>query len=103
VQTSQDNSDYVVKKLENGSTTTCTKLSQINLKKSYQKMDKPNIKKKAHAKCFECSTLNTFHPNVPIRKLAKQSSLEDTEAYLKEDALLAKKKSTKLLTIQKKK
>jgi hypothetical protein len=50
VQQSQDKHDYMVKKLEKGSTTTCTKLPQINLKKSYQKMDTPKIKKKAHAK-----------------------------------------------------
>jgi hypothetical protein len=37
---------------------------------------------------------DTFHPNVPIRKLTKQSSLEDKEAYLREGDLLAKKKVT---------
>jgi hypothetical protein len=43
VQPSQDNRDHMVKKLDKGSTITCAKLSQINLKVSYQKVDKPNI------------------------------------------------------------
>jgi hypothetical protein len=55
VQPSQDNYDYMVKKLENGSTITCAKFPQMNLKKSYKKVAK--IKKKVHVKCFECSTL----------------------------------------------
>jgi hypothetical protein len=46
VQPSQDNRDHMVKKLEMGSTATCAKLPQINLKTSYQKVDKPKIKKK---------------------------------------------------------
>jgi hypothetical protein len=41
VQQSQDNHDHMVKKLEKGSTVTCAKLPQINLKTSYQKVDKP--------------------------------------------------------------
>jgi hypothetical protein len=53
VQLFQDNHDHMVKKLETGSTITCVKLPQINFKKSYQKMDKPKIKKKAHVKCIE--------------------------------------------------
>jgi hypothetical protein len=52
VQPSQDNCDHMVKKLEKGSTVTCAKLSQINLKTSYQKVDKTEIKKKAHVECF---------------------------------------------------
>jgi hypothetical protein len=35
VQPSQDNCDHIVKKLEKGSTVTCTKLPQIDLKTSY--------------------------------------------------------------------
>jgi hypothetical protein len=31
------------------------------------------------------------HPNVPTRKVTKQSLLEDKEAYLREGALVAKK------------
>jgi hypothetical protein len=53
VQPSQDNRDYMVKKVEKGSTITCAKLLQIKLKKSYQKMDKPKIKKKSHVKRHE--------------------------------------------------
>jgi hypothetical protein len=47
VQPSQDNRAHMVKNLENGSTVTCVKLPQINLKISYQKIDNPKIKKKA--------------------------------------------------------
>jgi hypothetical protein len=60
VQPSQDNYNHMVKKLDKVSTVTCAKLPQINLKASYQKLDKPKIKKKAHVKCFECSTLSHF-------------------------------------------
>jgi hypothetical protein len=60
VQPSQDNCDHIVKKLEKLSTVTCVKLSQINLKITYQKVDKTRIKKKAHVECFECSTLRHF-------------------------------------------
>jgi hypothetical protein len=34
---------------------------------------------------------DTSHPNVPTKKVIKQSPLEDKEAYLREDALVAKK------------
>jgi hypothetical protein len=57
VQPSQDNCDHMMKKFEKGLTITCAKLPQINLKISYQKVDKPKIKNKAQVKCFECSTL----------------------------------------------
>jgi hypothetical protein len=57
MQPSQDKCDHMVKKFENGSIVTCAQLPQINLKKSYQKINKPKIKKKVHVKCFECSTL----------------------------------------------
>jgi hypothetical protein len=68
VQSSQDNRDHMVKKLEKGSTITCAKLPQINLKTSYQKVDKLKIKKKAHVKCSECSTLGHFSSECPNRK-----------------------------------
>jgi hypothetical protein len=68
VQLSQDNHDHMVKKLEKGSTVTCAKLPQINLKISYQKFDKPKINKKAHVKCFECSTLGHFSSKCPNKK-----------------------------------
>jgi hypothetical protein len=68
VQPSQDNCDHMVKKLEKESTVTCAKLHQINLKTSYQKVDKPKIKKKAHVKCFECSTLGHFSSECPNKR-----------------------------------
>jgi hypothetical protein len=68
VQPFQDNSDHMMKKLKNGSTITCTKLPQINLKTSYQKVDKLKIKKKAHAKCHECSILGYFSSECPNKK-----------------------------------
>jgi Pyruvate/2-oxoacid:ferredoxin oxidoreductase delta subunit len=57
-----------VKKLEKRSTVTCAKLPQINLKTSYQKVNKPKIKKKTHVKCFECSTLGHFLSEYPNKK-----------------------------------
>jgi hypothetical protein len=66
VQPSQDNHDHTVKKLEKGST--CAKMPQINLKTSYQKVDKTKIKKKAHVKYFECSTLGHFSFKCPNKK-----------------------------------
>jgi hypothetical protein len=68
VQPSQDNHDHMVKKLEKRSTVKCTKLPQINLKTSYQMIDKPKIKKKAHVKCFECSTLGHFSSECPNKR-----------------------------------
>jgi hypothetical protein len=68
VQPSQDNCDHMVKKIEKGTTITCAKLPQINLKKSYHKIDKPKIKNKAHVKCFECSTLGHFSSECPNKK-----------------------------------
>jgi hypothetical protein len=35
---------------------------------------------------------DSSQPNVPTIKMIKQSSLEDKEAYFREDALVAKKK-----------
>jgi hypothetical protein len=57
-----------VKKLEKGSTLIYAKLPQINLKTSYQKVDKTKIKKKAHVKCFECLTLGHFSSECPNKK-----------------------------------
>jgi Pyruvate/2-oxoacid:ferredoxin oxidoreductase delta subunit len=68
VQPSQDNRDHMVKKLKKRSTVTYTKLSQINLKTSYQNVGKPKIKKKAQVKCFECSTLRHFSFECPNKK-----------------------------------
>jgi hypothetical protein len=68
VQPSQDNCDHMVMKLEKGSYVTCAKLPQIKLKTSYQKIDKSNINKKAHVKCFEYSTLGHFSSECPNKK-----------------------------------
>jgi hypothetical protein len=43
---------------------------------------------------FSAQHWDTSHPNVPTRKMTKQSSLEDKEAYLKEGALVIKKNAT---------
>jgi hypothetical protein len=37
---------------------------------------------------------DTSHSNIPIRKVIKQNPLEDKEAYLREGALVAKKRTT---------
>jgi hypothetical protein len=68
VQPSEDNRDHMGKKLEKGSTVTCAKLPQINLKTFYQKVDKAKMKKKAHIKCFKCSTLGHFSSKCPNKK-----------------------------------
>jgi hypothetical protein len=68
VQSSQDNSDHMLKKFDKGSTVTCAKLPQINLKTFYQNIDKTKIKKKAHIKCFECSALGHFSSECPNKK-----------------------------------
>jgi hypothetical protein len=68
VQPSQDNRDHIVKKLEKESTITCVKLPQINLKTSYQKFDMPKIKKNAHVKRFECSTLGHLSFECPNKR-----------------------------------
>jgi hypothetical protein len=94
VQPSQDNRDDIVKKLEKGSTVTCAKLPQINLKTSYQKVNKTKIKNNTLVKCFECSTLGHFSFKCPNKKVSNQSPLEDKEAYRKEGAFIAKKKVT---------
>jgi hypothetical protein len=94
MQSSQDNRDHMVKKLEKGSTVTCAKMSQINLKISYSKVDKIEIKKKTHVKCFDCLTLGHFSSECPNKKMINQSSLKDKEAYLREGALPVKKKTT---------
>jgi hypothetical protein len=67
-QPSQDNRDNMMKKDEKGSIITCAKLAQINLDTSYQKADKPKIKKKAHVKCFECLTSGYFSSECPNKK-----------------------------------
>jgi hypothetical protein len=68
VQPFQDNRDHMVKKFEKRSTVTCAKLPQINLKTSYQKVDRSKIKKKTHIKYFECSTLGHFSSECPNKR-----------------------------------
>jgi hypothetical protein len=58
----------MVKKLEKGLIVTYIKLHQINLKTSYQNVNKLKIKKKAHIKCFECSILGHFSSECPNKK-----------------------------------
>jgi hypothetical protein len=60
VQLYQDNRDSIVNKLEKGSTVTCSKLPLTNLTKTHHKSNKSKIKKKPHAKCFECSINGTL-------------------------------------------
>jgi hypothetical protein len=93
VQPSQDNCDHIVKKLEKGSTVTCAKLPKINLKTSYQKVDKPKIEKKHISSTLSDQHWDTSHPNVPTRKMIKQISIEDKETYLREDTLPVNKKA----------
>jgi hypothetical protein len=76
VQPSQDNRDHMVKKLEKGSTVTCAKLTQINLKTSYQKVDKPKMMKKAQVKSFECSTLGHFSSECLNKRSDKAKSVK---------------------------
>jgi hypothetical protein len=71
VQPPQDNRDHMVKKIEKGSIITCVKLPQINLKRSYQNVDNTKVKKKAHVKCFEYSTLGHFSSKCPNKKNAQ--------------------------------
>jgi hypothetical protein len=43
---------------------------------------------------FSAQHWDISHPNVPTRKVIKQSPLGDKEAYLRECALPARKKTT---------
>jgi hypothetical protein len=62
---------------------------------SYQKIDKTKIKKKKLiSSALSAQHWDSSHPNVPTRKVTKQTPLEDKEAYLRECTLVAKKKVT---------
>jgi hypothetical protein len=100
VQPSQDNYDHVVKKLEKGSTITYAKLPKINLKTSYQNVDKPKIKKKAHVKCFECSTLGHFSSECPNKK-NDQANLSRRQRSLSQRMCFACKKGHNIADCQK--
>jgi hypothetical protein len=62
-------------------------LPQINLKTSYPKVHKTKFKKKAHVKCFECSTLGHFSSECPNKKIdqaklsRRQRSLSQRMCY----------------------
>jgi hypothetical protein len=68
VQPSQDNRDDIVKKLENGSTVTCAKLPQINLKTSYQRLIRPRLRRTLLSSALSAQQWDTSHSNVPTKK-----------------------------------
>jgi hypothetical protein len=103
VQPSQDNHDHMVKKLEKRSTITCTKLPQINLKTSYQKVDKLKIKKKSHVKCFECSILGRFSSECPNKKSDQAKPSRRQRNLSQRRCFGCKKNATIYLSVQKKK
>jgi hypothetical protein len=55
---------------------------------------RPGSRRKLMLSALSAQHWDTFYPNVPTRKMIKQSSLEDKEAYLRECALPIKKKAT---------
>jgi hypothetical protein len=67
-------------------------LPQINLKTSYQKFDKPKIKKKAHVKLFECSTLRHFSSECP-NKINDQAKPSRRQRSLSQRSTLVSKKN----------
>jgi hypothetical protein len=102
MQPSQDNRDNMVKKLKKGSTITCAKLHQINLKKSSQKMDKPKMKEKAHVMCVECSILGQFSSKYPNKKVG-QAKLSRRQRSLSQRICFAcKEKSQNIADCSKK-
>jgi hypothetical protein len=52
---------------------------------------RPRLRRKLVSSALSFQHWDTSHPNVPIRKVTKQSPLKDKEAYLREGALVAKK------------
>jgi hypothetical protein len=70
---------------------TCFKSTKRHLIK---RLIRPRSRRKLMSSAFSAPLLDTSHPNVPTRRLTKQHSLEDKEAYLREGALLAKKRAT---------
>ncbi|TVU06931.1 hypothetical protein EJB05_46967, partial [Eragrostis curvula] len=73
VQPSQDNRDDMVKKLEKGSTVTCTKSPINKLKKIHDKSDKQIFKKKAQVMYLECSSIGHFASKCPSKKIDQTS------------------------------
>ncbi|TVU02053.1 hypothetical protein EJB05_52419, partial [Eragrostis curvula] len=73
VQPSQDNRDDMVKKLEKGSTVTCTKSPINKLKEIHDKSDKQMFKKKAQVMYLECSSIGHFASKCPSKKIDQTS------------------------------
>ncbi|TVU25523.1 hypothetical protein EJB05_28022, partial [Eragrostis curvula] len=73
VQPSQDNRDDMVKKLEKGSTVTCTKSPSNKLKKIHDKSDKQMFKKKPQVMYLECSSIGHFASKCPSKKIDQTS------------------------------
>jgi hypothetical protein len=55
---------------------------------------RPRSRRKHMSSALSAQHWDTSHPNVPTRKMTKQSSLEDKEADLKEGASVVKKNAT---------
>jgi hypothetical protein len=55
---------------------------------------RPKLRRKLMLNALSAQYWNTSHLNVPTRKVIKQTSLEDKEAYLREGALVVMKKGT---------
>uniref|UniRef100_K3ZEK3 CCHC-type domain-containing protein n=1 Tax=Setaria italica TaxID=4555 RepID=K3ZEK3_SETIT len=78
VQPSQDNHEVMVKKLEKGSTVTCS-APQQNLKTSKSKIQqKKNFE---HIKCFNCSKMGYFASTCPT-KLKRKETLSKRQRSL---------------------
>jgi dsDNA-specific endonuclease/ATPase MutS2 len=101
MQPSQDNHDNMVKKLEKGSTVTCAKMSQINVKISYSKVDKIEIKKKTHVKCFECLTLGHFSSECPNKKNDQPKLSKRQRSLSKRRCFACKEKDHNIVDYQK--
>jgi hypothetical protein len=54
----------------------------------------PRSRSKHISSALSAQLWDTSHPNIPIKEMAKQSILEDKEAYLREGALVTKKNVT---------
>jgi hypothetical protein len=67
----------------------CLKLTWRHLIKRLIRL---RLRRKLMSSASSTQYWDTSHPNVPTRKLIKQSSLEGKKAYLRKDVMLAKKK-----------
>jgi hypothetical protein len=101
VQPSQDNRENKVKKLKKDQPShvpNCLKSTWIHL---INMLIMPRSWRKRMSSALSAQPWDTSHPNVPTRRVTKQNSLEDKEVYLREGALLTKKKTTISVTVQK--